>query len=229
MDYNRERARKHKPNTALYVKMMFGSFAILLLLFIIPQTSAWFAIISGIGSGCVASVIVAWLIDTSTCKRYNERDVEIRRHYYGDLEASLFDLFLVFAALSYEKLPQYQKEQEYKRKWFEWIGDMQVAYGVEYNTEEKYMIVSKFLAVFGCIDKIQDKRIEITVENVLSHWDFSDLQSLRRTLDDFERAVCLDTIDRYRLPIAIGRLKQYLKEDEYLNGLNDLVLTFGKE
>ena len=211
----------HKPNIGLYLKMLFGSMAILLILFFIPQSSVFFSIISGVGSGCVASVIVAWLIEKSNCDKYNDRDDDIKEHYYMNIKDSMDSLFDEIARLVHEKQPKEISVQRNIGKWFEWVADIQRNKEFRFNVEELNTLLTLFLKVFDEIDKVQDKKLEMSVQEIMTRGDFWDLRELRWVIGALCSSLCYNNIDNYRMMIAIGRLEKRIQENQYLRSLNE--------
>lgn len=58
-----------KPNIVLYLLLLVAAIIVILLSLAIPTECPWFTIVTGIGCGMLASVIVAWLIDIVNCKK----------------------------------------------------------------------------------------------------------------------------------------------------------------
>lgn len=78
--------KKHKVNKVLYVVLFFVSIAITCISMSFSIDSKWFVVLSGVGCGSFASVLVALLVECFHCKTMNEKDKQI-------LDFALEDLF----------------------------------------------------------------------------------------------------------------------------------------
>jgi len=67
----------YKTNHRLYIGLLILSCCIVAISFAFPKDSRWFTVVSGLGCGAFASVLVAWLIEYSNCKHRNKRNSEI--------------------------------------------------------------------------------------------------------------------------------------------------------
>ena len=64
----------YKTNHSLYIKLLILSCCIVAISFAFAKDSRWFTVVSGLGCGAFASVLVAWLIEYSNCKYRAERN-----------------------------------------------------------------------------------------------------------------------------------------------------------
>ena len=65
----------YKVNWRLYLALLIVSLCIALGALAIPMDNPWFTIITSIGCGGVASVLVAWLTDINNCKERSKDDL----------------------------------------------------------------------------------------------------------------------------------------------------------
>ena len=69
--------KKHKVNKVLYVVLFFVSIVIICISMSFSIDSEWFVVLSGVGCGSFASVLVALLVECFHCKTMNEKDKQI--------------------------------------------------------------------------------------------------------------------------------------------------------
>ena len=69
------------PNKRLYPLLFSVSLLITIVALLIPADSKWFSLLSSIGCGAVASVLIAWLVELSNWRADRIRKTEIRKSY----------------------------------------------------------------------------------------------------------------------------------------------------
>jgi len=107
------------PNKKLYITLLIVLGVIILVSLAIPVTSPFFAIVTGIGCGGAASVIVGWLIDAANC-RQNKQKAEINRDaLFHELNILFESSVQVFTHLC-EQCGDPVDENS-TLKWYEWI------------------------------------------------------------------------------------------------------------
>lgn len=81
--------RNYKPETWLYLLLLFISIGIIAISFFIPQEDRWFTIVAGFGCSGIASVVVAWLIEKEACKYKEKANNEMLDHLFDMLDAGI--------------------------------------------------------------------------------------------------------------------------------------------
>ncbi len=104
----------YKPARRRYLFLLLLSVCITLGGVFANPKSPWLTIITGIGTGGIASVAVAWLIEEANCEEKEKRSNEI----YGVLVTSL-ELFAYSYACMYQVLREGQ-ERDKRHTWLEW-------------------------------------------------------------------------------------------------------------
>lgn len=170
--------KDHAPNNKLYLSLLCLSVIILLFLFLIYQNSVWYIIASGIGSGGVASVLVAWFVDMSNCRTLNIRDAKIRFFFFDDLFFSIGRLLEIPSIYSNE-------EEQNKRKWFEWFDAMMKS-DVELMEDDVKFIIDTIESVEEEIKKVMDRRLEIMVEGILAQTELDNLSAIKGELVSYK-------------------------------------------
>ena len=83
--------KAYRTNRWMYIGLIVLSISIVAIAFIIPYNDKWFSIISGIGSGSFASVVIAWLIDAANCKIQIKKYDKLAKFAYGELRYAIAD------------------------------------------------------------------------------------------------------------------------------------------
>lgn len=108
-----------RPNHALYRALLFIAILITIIAAIIPQTYSIFSVLVGIGSGGIASVVVAWLIDISTCIQNNKKTANTRKIVFSQLRSSIKSGSQVFILQCFRLgvMPDFDSQ----KPWLDWI------------------------------------------------------------------------------------------------------------
>ena len=122
----------YKPNHVLYRWLLAGAAFISIMSAFIPQDNPLFSILIGIGSGGIASVIVAWLIDISTCKQNNEKIASTRKIVFSQLTSSIESGIQLFIMQCFRL--EATSDFYCKKAWLEWLSD--ACNAVKNNSEE---------------------------------------------------------------------------------------------
>ena len=105
-----------KPNRRFYSILLCAAVLVSVIAVFIPMLNPWFTIITGIGCGGIASVIVAWLVDEANCSSISKRNMEIHSLLWAALS-----LFAYSYTNMYKVLHEEEKECEEERlTWLEW-------------------------------------------------------------------------------------------------------------
>lgn len=111
----------YKPNHGLYGLLLAAAVVIALLAALIPQSNPLFSILIGVGSGGIASVIVAWLIDNSTCKQNNKKAEDTQKLIFSPIRSSI-ESAIEFFALQCIHSGNIQ-DFNCKKTWLDWMRE----------------------------------------------------------------------------------------------------------
>lgn len=148
-----------RPNHVLYAALLAGAVVITVIAAFISQESSLFSVLMGIGSGGIASVVVAWLIDFATCKQNNKKAENTRRVVFSQLCSVIESGIQVFAIICFQH--GNPNDFDSKKRWLEWIES---AYLVAKNDQEDL----KHFCVQSCIlsDDIKEQTSIINAQTV---------------------------------------------------------------
>ena len=90
--------KKHRVNKFLYVSLFLLSIVVILVSLFFAIDSKWFVLLSGIGCGSFASVLVALLIEIFHCRAMNEKSVHVLNFAIEDIGAAIAEKIGMVAA-----------------------------------------------------------------------------------------------------------------------------------
>ena len=111
-----EKTNAFVPNQKLYFWLLLGATALTGLSLLVHECKAVFTIWTSITCGGIASIVVAWLIDTANCRQLNKKAVEHRKTLLSNLY-HVFDNGLQLLILESAEKDHYTDS----KKWYEWI------------------------------------------------------------------------------------------------------------
>ena len=79
----------YKPNRLTYIVIILISIVVAGCSFCFDAESRWAALLTGVGSGGLASAITAWLIDYSDCKKGNDRNATHMNTLFAQFDLSI--------------------------------------------------------------------------------------------------------------------------------------------
>ena len=131
---------KYRPDRMLYLSLLLFAMGITVFAMIIPISCPWFTVVTGIGCGGIASVIVAWLIDEANSREKEKRSRAIYAIPWAELSVLAYCYSIFYHVLNDEDL-DIKKD---KHTWSEW-KNMLVSKLNENANEE---VSDKFKTVF---------------------------------------------------------------------------------
>ena len=139
--------KKQKLNWILYLGLGFLSIGIMFSSLIVKGYIEWFTILSGIGCGAFASVLIAFLIEVTNVTQKNSKNISIFESFFAKLHFSFAQLLSSFA-IACDKDGRKKVED---LCWFEWMKK------IIQEQSKNPTIAEDFL-----IDKFQDTQKELT-------------------------------------------------------------------
>ena len=112
----RHETKTISPNNKLYIWLLLTAIALTWMSLTVKEHSAVFTIWTSITCGCIASIIIAWLIDVANCRQVTRKNKENREALFANLY-NVFDnglQLLVFEVAGNERCVD-------SKKWYVWI------------------------------------------------------------------------------------------------------------
>lgn len=150
----------YKPNHPLYRALLAASAFITLIGALFSSCTAVSSVLLGIGSGGIASVVVAWLIDISTCKQNNKKAELTRKNVFSQICSAIESSIQLFALQCFHL--GVIKDFDDQKTWLDWVKDTCTA--AKSNPEELGLFC-KQSCVFA--DNLMDQVSTIDAQTVL--------------------------------------------------------------
>ena len=111
----------YRPNHALYGCLLAAAIVIAFSAALISQSNPLFSILICIGSGGIASVAVAWLLDIATCKQKNEKTENTRRIVFSRLRFVIESGIQLFVMQCFRL--KATTDFHCQKQWMEWLKE----------------------------------------------------------------------------------------------------------
>lgn len=106
-----------KPNWRLYVLLSAVFLIVTLIALLVDNTDNWFTVLTGIGCGGIASVIVAWLVDLANCKEQNIKQKKIAAFALNNFRVSVCYYLQTIADLCRDNDPKMGRQKHTFEEW----------------------------------------------------------------------------------------------------------------
>lgn len=164
----------------MYLILLAISVIITILAFAFYPTGPWFSVLTSIGCGGTASVVVAWLVDASNCRQANAKTI-------ADRETLLKDLTFVFehGLQGLILMAEDVLHDDALRKWYDWIV---CAHDLAKTSPKRIRIYNQLLIDFyddvsDQIVRIQGQEAVLLKEGILNKQDIQALSSMLSVCD----------------------------------------------
>lgn len=137
--------KPYKINWKLYIVLITISLSFIFLGFncTFYNNSNFWEVVKNIGFGCLASTIVAFIVEVSNV---NDKNIELSKLYeatYVDLKSAILRYIQIWSEICY-LIEDQKKYKEEKKKWNEWYDIAKILYFS--SSEEKKQRIKNFIA-----------------------------------------------------------------------------------
>jgi hypothetical protein len=132
--------KKQKINWLLYLILGVLSIGIIAASLLVRNCDEWFTIISGIGCGALASVLIAYLIELANVSQKSRKNISIFESYFGKLYFSFSQLLSSFV-IACDKENRKNIGELYWFNWLERLTEEQIAHP---TPSTKSFLIDKF-------------------------------------------------------------------------------------
>lgn len=171
-----------KPNRRRYLSFLLLAISITLEGASIHPESPWFTIIIGIGTGGVASVAVAWLIEEANCKEKEQRGNTI----YGLLLGAMA-LFAYSHVCMYQALQEEQEGNSEKHTWVEWkdllITRLDEASESDIPEKLKYIFDISYRETAEELQFVLSQQLQLIADGLMTSKIASSLRDIHQKLE----------------------------------------------
>ena len=135
--------KPYNVNHRLYICLTI-LFTITLFISLCMPDDNWYQnihdILNNLSYGCIASVVVAWLIDCANVNNQNKKSAAIYNLVFEDLKGNLVCFIGTWANICYQSFNKFDYHRE-KHTWIEWYDIFKENYEKMEDNEEKCKII----------------------------------------------------------------------------------------
>lgn len=207
--------KKQKVNWKLYLVIGFLSINITFSSLIVKGYVEWFTILSGIGCGAFASVLIAFLIEITNVAQKNLKNISIFASFFAKLHFSFANLLSSFA-IACDKDGRKKAED---LRWFEWLEKL-IQEQSKKTTFAMDFLVDKFQDTQKEITKIEENKLTLLNLDLIEDMEFVLLKEIQLDLSIIESELKKDIIEWSNVKMTASELKGHIEESKILRKLN---------
>ena len=207
--------KKQKVNWILYLGLGFLSIGIMFSSLIVKGYVEWFTILSGIGCGAFASVLIAFLIEVTNVTQKNLKNISIFESFFSKLHFSFAQLLSSFA-IACDKDGRKKVED---LCWFEWMKKIIQEQSKNPTFVEDFLI-DKFQDTQKELTKIEENKLTLLSLDLIEDMEFVSLKEIQLDLSIIESELKKDIIEWSTLEMIASELKGHIEESEILRKFN---------
>ena len=207
--------KKQKLNWILYLGLGFLSIGIMFSSLIVKGYIEWFTILSGIGCGAFASVLIAFLIEVTNVTQKNLKNISIFESFFAKLHFSFAQLLSSFAIACDKDV---RKKME-DLCWFEWMKKIIQEQSKNPTFAEDFLI-DKFQDTQKELTKIEENKLTLLSLDLIEDMEFVSLKEIQLDLSIIESELKKDIIEWSTLEMIASELKGHIEESEILRKFN---------
>lgn len=207
--------KKQKLNWILYLGLGFLSIGIMFSSLIVKGYIEWFTILSGIGCGAFASVLIAFLIEVTNVTQKNLKNISIFESFFSKLHFSFAQLLSSFA-IACDKDGRKKVED---LCWFEWMKKIIQEQSKNPTFAEDFLI-DKFQDTQKEFTKIEENKLTLLSLDLIEDMEFVSLKEIQLDLSIIESELKKDIIEWSTLEMIASELKGHIEESEILRKFN---------
>ena len=145
--------KPYNVNHRLYICLTI-LFTITLFISLCMPDDNWYQnihdILNNLSYGCIASVVVAWLIDCANVNNQNKKSAAIYNLVFEDLKGNLVCFIGTWANICYQSFNKFDYHRE-KHTWIEWYDIFKENYEKMEDNEEKCKIIEDVSINYNCL------------------------------------------------------------------------------
>lgn len=180
----------YKPNHLFYLGLLGVSILFVVTAVLIPINSKWFSIVTGVGGGGIASVIVAWLIDISSCNQRNRLNQDLLEQLFQRFDTDVkFELEWILKDYANrhpeidcnhkysitEIVQLVEKEDENLSEWVTHYHNIGVAfYSIDASVLLSYDPSLQHAKIYAELIQAQNMHNNYSVMNSMGKWECQD-------------------------------------------------------
>lgn len=215
--------KKQKINWILYLILGILSIGIIAVSLLVKDCTEWFTIVSGIGCGAFASVLVAFLIEFANVAQKMRKNISVFESYFGKLYFSFSQLLSSFViACDKEK-----RENVGEMYWFNWLertAEEQIAYP---TPSAKNFLINKLKDTQEELAKIEDSKLLLLGQDLIDDTEIIALMEIKLDLSVIESELTVSETNWSNIKLIIPELKEHIEKSEVLKKYNSTLYKDG--
>lgn len=207
---------KQKVNWILYLILGILSIGVIAASLLVRNCTEAFTIVSGIGCGAFASVIIACLIELANVSQKNQKNIAIFESCFGKL-------YFSFAQLLSSLTIACDKE---KRKnvgelhWFDWIEKIIEEQGAHPTPTVGNFLIGKLKDAEKELEKVEENKLLLLGQDLIDDAEIIALMEIKLDLSVIENELSTAEINWSNIKLIIPELKQHIEESKVLKNFN---------
>ena len=215
--------KKQKVNWILYLILGVLSIGIIAASLLVKDCVEWFTIISGIGCGAFASVLIAFLIELANVSQKNLKNISIFESYFGKLYFSFSQLLSSFViACDKEK-----RENVSELYWFNWLERLSEEQIANPTPSVKNFLIDKFKDTQAELIKIEDSKLLLLGQDLIEDTEIITLMEIKLDLSVIESELSASEINWSNINLIIPELKEHIEKSKVLKKYNSTLYKDG--
>lgn len=207
--------KKKKVNWILYLGLMLLSVGIIFGSLAVKKCNEWFTIISGIGCGAFASVIIALLIEIVNIARKNQNNIPIFESCFGKYYFNFSQLLLSFAIACDKD----NKTNVDKQCWFDWLERL-AREQISNPTAVNRFIVDKINDIKKEFEKVKESELVLLGLDVIEDTEIILLNEIQLDLSIIEDELKKDKTDWSIIESIMPEVKMHIENSKILRKFN---------
>lgn len=207
--------KKQSVNWILYLGLGFLSIGIMFSSLIVKGDVEWFTIVSGIGCGAFASVLIAFFIEVTNVAQKKLKNISIFESFFAKLHFSFAQLLFSFAIAC---------DKEGRKKiedlcWFEWMEKI-IQEQSKNPTFAEDFLVDKFQDTQKELAKIEENKLTLLSLDLIEDVEFVSLKEIQLDLSIIKSELKKDIIVWSNVEMIASELKEHIEESKILKKFN---------
>ena len=215
--------KKQKVNWILYLILGVLSIGIIAASLLVKDCEEWFTIISGIGCGAFASVVIAYLIELANISQKCRKNISIFESYFGKLYFSFSQLLSSFV-IACDKEKRQNIGELY---WFNWLERLTEEQIDRPTPSAKSFLIDKFKDTQTELAKIEDSKLLLLGQDLIEDTEIIALMEIKLDLSVIESELNSAEINWSNINLIIPELKEHIEKSEVLKKYNSTLYKDG--
>jgi hypothetical protein len=208
--------KKQKVNWILYLILGLLAIIIISFSFNVKEYTEWFTIVSGIGCGAFASVIIALLIEASTISQTNRKNIAIFESYFAKLYFSFSQLLSSLVITCDEE----KRNNVGELFWFDWLERLIEEQVKNNKLSAKAFLVEEIRDFQKELVKVEESKLLLLGQDLIEDIEFIALTNIKVDLSIIEKELNFPNTNWSRIKSIIPELKEHIEESKILRDFN---------